>query len=75
MPARPAIRPDDRRLGPKPSRRGERAPQSVLTESAVRWLRQQRAEGATITEIAEFLGVSRRCVSMVLSGRSWSWLT
>lgn len=54
------------------SPRGEDSGVSVLTDSAVRWIRYLRSKGATHRRIAEIIGcVSRRNVATVCSGQTW----
>lgn len=52
--------------------RGEKRPQSVLTDDLVRQARKLRKEGITQRVVAEKLGVSRSLISSIDTGRTWS---
>lgn len=51
---------------------GERHPASKLTDETVLAIRNMRAAGCSVTQMAERYGVSRMTASRAASGRSWS---
>lgn len=54
------------------SRRGTPPTTAKLTPALVSAMRAERAQGATVTEIAERYGVSKACASRTLRGLNWS---
>tara|TARA_R110002012_G_C11472772_1_gene594153 strand:+ start:308 stop:805 length:498 start_codon:yes stop_codon:yes gene_type:complete len=52
--------------------RGERLPQSKLTDSKVIELRKLRAEGVTVPKLSEMFGINLRTVYRALTKESWS---
>lgn len=54
---------------------GEDAYQAVINEGIVREIMRLRHEGATSSQIAKGLNVSRSIVGSVISGRSWNHVT
>ena len=54
--------------------RGERLPQTVLTEPDVREVKRRLAEGETKSAIARDLGVHRNTISDIAFGRNWKWV-
>jgi len=54
------------------SARGERHGSARLTEVQVVQLRKMYVDGHESGELAELLGVSRRCITDALTGRKWS---
>lgn len=60
--------------GLKVSLRGEMAGRSKLTERDVIRIRQRVADGEIQKDIATEFSVSRSRISLICSGRSWSWL-
>jgi len=60
----PIIRPGDRR-------RGELHYLAKLSNAGVRAIRDAYGAGATVSDLAREYGVSRRCIRLVLDGRTW----
>lgn len=58
--------------GPRP--RGERSGTSKLTEVAVREIRQERANGMSLKQIASRHGVGHKTIHSVVIGKTWGWL-
>jgi hypothetical protein len=52
--------------------KGEANPRAKLTEAEVRTIRQLRAEGVTIRELAEQFSVTERTISKIVHRRAWA---
>jgi hypothetical protein len=63
-------------LGKDSHAAGERNPNAKLTESQVRYLRQQLENGpfGTAAKLARELGLNKATVGKIKRGESWSWL-
>jgi hypothetical protein len=55
--------------------RGEKNPNRVLTPRLVHMLVLMHELGFGYTWLSRWLGVTKSCVQMVLTGRSWSHVT
>lgn len=58
--------------GTVPDFKGERHPNSVITEDDVREIRRSVLAGETKASIARRLGVSRSNVSLIALGKAWA---
>lgn len=53
---------------------GEAHPLAKLREKDVHEIRRMAKKGATHQKIADAMGVDRTCISLVVRGKTWSWL-
>lgn len=56
-------------------RQGETHPRHRLTAEQVVWIVRQHSAGASISRLAQDLGVPRPTVRNVIAGTAWGWLT